>query len=431
MIRKLILAVILILLNTGLCLAQNNFVEGYVVTHSGDTLKGLIDNKEPDYTVDAVNFRGEDGAEAIFRPEDITGFFFPGREYYESYSVSMDLSPVKITELAQSDIRRIVPDTVVFLQLLVKGMASLYFLMDRNEKEHFYIRKDSDTLTELQIKYFLRRSSEYSSRNTNVLIRQENYKGQLSLLLNDCNEVKSLITSTPYERDPLMKLIKKYNECTGNPALVLATMKLVPRFRIGLGVAPTLTTLSLDGYESIEKNEIDFSSSIGYYGGVSLHLVLPRKLGKWSVVNEIGYKAYKSSGSATKPGNFPYKYDYNFYFDLGYLKLYTMMKYMYTGWKVKPFLQAGMSNGYALKKTNTLTKRTYSSYSSETTTGDIFEGDAFRSYEFGVVGCVGAEYHHLGLEVRYEWSNGVSGALGIPMDVNTWFFILSYTFSNP
>jgi len=46
-----------------LCLAQNNFVEGYVVTHSGDTLKGLIDNKEPDYTVDAVNFRGEEGAE--------------------------------------------------------------------------------------------------------------------------------------------------------------------------------------------------------------------------------------------------------------------------------------------------------------------------------------------------------------------------------
>jgi hypothetical protein len=81
-----------------------------------------------------------------------------------------------------------------------------------------------------------------------------------------------------------------------------------------------------------------------------------------------------------------------------------------------------------VKTANTVVNTVYSSYSSDTTTGDIFEGDAFRKYEFGITGGLGAEFKHVGLEVRYEWSNGASGVSGTTMDVNSWFFIFSYTF---
>jgi len=61
------------------------------------------------------------------------------------------------------------------------------------------------------------------------------------------------------------------------------------------------------------------------------------------------------------------------------------------------------------KTINTCEIRTHTSTCSKTTNSDLFEGDDFRRYEFGLSDGPGAEYRHCGIEVRYEWSNGASG----------------------
>jgi hypothetical protein len=109
-----------------------------------------------------------------------------------------------------------------------------------------------------------------------------------------------------------------------------------------------------------------------------------------------------------------------------YLKLNTMFRFKYPVGKVFVFVNAGMSNGYALKETNQiLEEKKY--YSSETTR----ESEALyvtRLYEQGLIGGLGAKYDKYSFEFRYERGNGMSAMINLNSITTRYLFLIGYKF---
>jgi hypothetical protein len=85
-----------------------------------------------------------------------------------------------------------------------------------------------------------------------------------------------------------------------------------------------------------------------------------------------------------------------------------------------------MSNSYAVAKDNSYTKTTNDQPKPTTETGPAIA--SLKSYEAGFICGLGACFKGMGLEVRYEWANGMSGYAGFTGSENSLTFMLSYTF---
>ncbi len=100
-------------------LGQKNLKPGYVIDLKNDTLYGFIDNRGYIYNSEKCVFYGSLTSEpVIYLPGEIKGYRFPGSSFYISHSVLLG-------------------DTVkeVFLEYIVKGIISLYYLKEPN-KDH-------------------------------------------------------------------------------------------------------------------------------------------------------------------------------------------------------------------------------------------------------------------------------------------------------
>lgn len=374
--------------------AQSNYIEGYVVTLSQDTLRGLIDNKDWERSPKYIKFRKDQAAEPIvYHPGQISAFYLSTNEYYLARSVSIDKSPVDVSRMTPRAQPLVVKDTV-FLQASATGKVSLYYYVDESMKEHFYVQKEGSALDELILKRML--------NEQNQLIVLERYKGQLSFYLSDCSEAQKAATRVTLQQSKLQKLITDYNVCvggkgagtSGNYSRKLEKLAIKP----GLIVGYARTALSFRG--SYLEN-IDFSSSKNPVLGASLNIGLLRSLRQWSLHNELLYRPYKLSGIE--------KIVEEIVFDLSYLKLVTMIRWKYPFGLVRPFVNLGMANSFALvAKSNAL--------------------EDLRTYEFSLNGGLGAAIKKMSVEVRFERGNGISPFINLQSPTQTIYFILGYQF---
>jgi hypothetical protein len=113
-------------------------------------------------------------------------------------------------------------------------------------------------------------------------------------------------------------------------------------------------------------------------------------------------------------------------FGYAYLKLNNMIRFKYPVGKTFVFINAGMSNGYALKEINQVhSDRKF--YSSETSEDDEALNDT-RRYEQGILAGLGAKYHKYSFEFRYEKGNGMSVMLNLNSITNRFLFLFGYKF---
>ena len=198
-------------------IAQRNFVSGYIVLKTGDTLKGTIDNrdwqKNPSYILFKESFSNEPKK---VTPLEVKSFFVSDKgDVYESHKVSMDISPYKEKDLLLSDASGnniIVEDTTAFLRVLVKGTATLYSFFDKSEKQHFYMSKKGEKYVQeliLQRGIYIRNSTKYFGENKLFL-------NQLSLL-NDCTKIP-INDPVEFTANSLTNFFVQYNLCVGDKA---------------------------------------------------------------------------------------------------------------------------------------------------------------------------------------------------------------------
>ena len=254
----------------------------------------------------------------------------------------------------------------------------------------------------------------------------ELFKGQLIVLLNDCPSLKPRIDRSEYTISGLRSIIIQYNQCQHASSEYIKTEEPI-KFKFGIVAGPTLIMVHYNGGGDYLTG-VKMTNCYDYLAGISFHVIFPRERAQWSLVNEIIYKPFSNTGSTQGTTPDYDRYRATFSFDMGYLKLNTLLRYEYPKGKIHPFADFGMSNGYAIKSKNsrTVDYLSWPTYSESITTEPALNGP--RLYEFGILGGLGITFWKMSGELRYEWADGMSPYTSLHGYENSLCFILEFRF---
>jgi hypothetical protein len=415
-LRKITLLVFGILM-FNVCFGQENYLQAYIVDHNGDTVHGFIDYRNWGKNPDRILFKNQLTDQPIVHtPLSIRNFCVVD-EVYASAKILNDLSPVITDELEYGKDPNLKPDTI-FLQSIVLGKKSLYLYKNTMGKELFYIGQDT-AFTLLEYKRYL------NEAEVTTVKENKRYLNQLAVYLNDCPTIQQDFKSLQYTRKSIEKLFLSYYKCVGSP-LTFHKKGGSSRTEFGVIAGLTFNNLEFDPALVYNRNEMDFSTTASYTLALFANIVLDRNQGKWSLYNELAFSPYKVEDYTTLYYNENNYTDYTMTFGYSYLKLNTMARFKYPVGKAFVFLNAGMSNAYAIHETNQVLaeKTDGSSVTSE-------KSDALyvtQRYEQGLLAGIGAVYDRYSFECRYERGNGMSAMINLDSKTTRYLFLLGYKF---
>ena len=414
--RKITLLVFGILM-FNVCFGQENYLQAYIVNHNGDTVHGFIDYRNWGKNPDRILFKNQLTDQPIIHtPLSIRNFSVVD-EVYVSAILLNDLSPYNVGELEHGKDPNLKPDTI-FLQSIVLGEKSLYLYKNSLGKELFYIGEDT-TFTLLEYKRYI------AEQYTTDVKENKRYLNQLAVYLNACPTIQKEFKSLKYVRKNLENLFLAYYKCTEtNYVFNKKEEKVTTEFGAVAGL--TFNNLHFDPALVYNRKEMAFSTTVGYSVALFADIILARNQGKWSLYNELAFSPYKVEDNMSVYLNENEYSNISMTFGYAYLKLNNMIRFKYPVGKTFVFINAGMSNGYALKEINQVhSDRKF--YSSETSEDDEALNDT-RRYEQGILAGLGAKYHKYSFEFRYEKGNGMSVMLNLNSITNRFLFLFGYKF---
>ncbi len=228
-------------LSTGFLNAQNDFRPGYIIKTTGDTLYGEIDYRGDLLMSSICKFKSIDNAINKYSPNDIIAFRFIDSKLYISKNVKS---------------RRI------FLEYLIKGNISIYYMRDKNG-DHYFMDKEGENLIEIPYKEEI-----ISVDNKQVLYESKQHIGILKLYMQDDPNIQSKIYSIKKpDHQSLIKLVKDYHNdvCEGEKCIIYERKQ--PFIKVNLEV--------LGGVVNFENVE-DLIDKFYFQGGIICHLWMPR-----------------------------------------------------------------------------------------------------------------------------------------------------------
>lgn len=380
--------------------SQENYVPGYIIKNSSDTLHGFIDYRDWIVNPREVNFKVNYGdTPSTFRPTDILEFGVQN-EVYEGGIINTEVSDIKPDKLSQDPALTIKVDTA-FLKALVKGEKSLYSYENAEQKVNFYIKKGSS----FELLIFKRYTV---SKYDKLLINEDKrYLGQLNLYLKDCSSISSRLENTSYIQKNLVSLFRHYYNCTSTAPSFQATRKKIhAQFGILAGASFTNIKFSKMNNSFYALNKSDYKLSSNMAAGIFLDLMMPGNQGKWSIYNELLYSSYAFDGSFKYIQSPQYTTTTSTELGFNYLKINNLLRYKYPVRQMYLFLNAGLSNGMAISETNhqkiVMQNPAYE---------QVSEGVAYydpRHFEQGYILGTGIKRKALSLELRFEKGNGIT-----------------------
>lgn len=190
---------------------------GYIVTTSGDTTRGLIDNMQWQRAPKRVRFaEDETTSPKTLGVEDIAGFGV-GDYVFERHVVNVDQRPVTLErEDPFSDITK--RDTL-FLQQLVNGSLKLY--ETNTNRQHFFVEGEEGELEELI--FFVRQFENGGAKR----VREERFYRQQLLNYRTLACVNASTDDVDYNRADLIEFVAS---CNVSPDVSLAATS-GPRYR--------------------------------------------------------------------------------------------------------------------------------------------------------------------------------------------------------
>ena len=380
--------------------AQENYLPASVVTLSGDTVKGQIDYKNWNRNPSAITFKENDNAEAISYDPSMIRSFAVANDVYKSAIVEIDKRYDDLRHIS-SDATIVTHTDTVFLNLVVGGSKPLYQFYDN--VHHFYIESGKNIELLKFRKYLTRRMNYATASEERVVGIVDIYTFQLEEYLKECPSISKMLADTKYDVLSLRKTFLNYYKCAGSePAYT--HKKELEKLEIGLLAGATSTSLNVTTTEAAVIARVDFPSSQNFTGGVFFDIILPRQRSRLSINNEFLYTSYKTSGT-WKTSSSDTRYDeYRFAFDYAYLKINNMARYKFLLKNATIFINAGVSNGLALKAE--YSSRLFHKY-------DEYESDReqpkdhTKKHEIGFFIGAGARKNRGSLELRAERSDGM------------------------
>ncbi|PTX10711.1 outer membrane protein with beta-barrel domain [Pontibacter mucosus] len=418
--KQLYTVLIFFTLNTS-AFAQQDFRKGYII-QNGDTLKGYVDYRGDRRSALVASFKPDlESRERSFGPDAIDGYGFEKEnKIFESKTVpatSPDTQPLSL-----------------FVNTLVKGHASIYYYRDAMDAEHYYLSMNDGALVELL-------EQEYYHRDPGT---GRNYKVTRKLFSNTLANAFSACNSLSEERfqrlrlsaNSLTDIALEYNRCVNPASLVHEQEKRKVKVTIGPVVAFTSSSLTFKGDTYLSRSSFtDESPTVA--GGVATNFTVPQLSEKVSLQVELLYVPNKFYALLEEKKSFGSTTTYETMFDLAYLKLPVQVRYTYPRGQLRPFLNAGLVVGHAIKDENQVLRSTgYGAPESQPSSYPAIPGngmsDGFRRFTQGLTAGAGLAYPFqkgtVSLEARYERNNGMSYINGISSTVSTLYIMLGYGF---
>lgn len=399
---------------------QYNYTTGFIVNNSGDTLKGLIDNRSWRKNPESIQFKTNAESPTIsYSPIDIRAFAIDGGSYYESRTLDIDHTPYRLNDLAYNDAPVIRRETV-FLQVLIKNNLSLFYLYDADAKTHFFVEKKGITIQELVLKRVLKNEG-----GKLFLQELDEYKGQLIKFITDCSELQSQLSALAFNTKALTKFVMDYNACSTeqNPSnYVQRSEKFQLQLGILAGYSFTKPKFISDSYIGLTNSDFEVSSDP--YFGIALNIVPPWNRRRWGLYNEFAYRAYSSQGSYIENKGEGLQTSFDNEFELSYIRFNTFLRYQMTDLKFYPFFQIGIGNGFLLKEKNVQVRVTQRFNMMDTEVLPMLKD--IRGNEQALLFGAGVGWKRLNIELRFETGNGISFYNDLGTPTRSLFLIANY-----
>ncbi|MHC2991499.1 hypothetical protein OB13_07840 [Pontibacter sp. HJ8] len=411
---KHIYFVLLFALFTVQAFAQKDFRPGYIV-QQGDTVKGLVDYRGNTRSAKLTTFKlTPEAAEQEYTPVDIAGYGFPEEnKYFESKTI-----PASDTQPVQK----------LFVNVLIKGKASIYTHRDSFHQDHYYLSKDDGELTELTQKEYTR-IDPVTKKNHRVV--EQTYLGTLAAAFYDCKEPnEAQIKGVKLMASSLIAIAKRYNQCVAPEQTVLKENKSRTRITVGPVLGYTYSNLTFGG--SSYLSEITFNNELPLSAGLAFNVAVPNLSEKLTIQIDALLVAAKFEGSVEQGPHYGRSNNYQTNFDMLYVKLPVQLRYTYPHGLLRPFVNGGPMLGYILKDTNETHKESYMGGSSYTETTPAIPPGYLRPLLQGLTAGTGIHIPLQGksvtLEARYEINSGLTYSQSMVSSINAFYLLLTYGF---
>lgn len=365
--KKLELTLIIILISGTIVSGQDDFRDGFIITRGNDTLRGKVDYRSNLKNYESCVIKNEKGTFEYY-PDQINGFGYVNDKFFSSQIVKGS-----------------------FVEVLVLGKISLY-----RTRKNFLLKK-GDNFYELESK------KKEIVVDGQLGIREDNkWKGITSYLISDClSNSNYLITDLDLDEKSLIKLITKYNKCSGEEFTEFKARKPWTQVDLGLSVGIVRSGIKTSDESGSFSYLNDSYSSIDPSIGFLIAISSPRLNERIAFQSELHF--IKSSYSALVEFNGTYKAFYDTFIDLSTLSVPLSLKYSFPEKRYGVYFQGGVDFDYHLKsQTRLLSEKVYGNVVQTFPEAEAFE---IRNSQIGIWAGMGLlksfEHIRLSISVRY------------------------------
>jgi Outer membrane protein beta-barrel domain len=381
---KKLLSLILLVSIAEFSFSQTDYRNGYVITNVYDTLFGLVDYREKTKAHKSCNFKvSKDQNVVSYEPGSIFGYGFKNDRFFQSKEISIKNQASQI----------------VFLEVIVKGLVSLYKFEDT-----YFVEKNNDGIQQLknETKEVLIYDSKYSKK-TNQHI------STLNMLLYDCVEIKTEVQKVKLGERLLGTLIENYNRCKGQSSTTFKAKKPWSKAIIGLTGGLNFSQLKFDANSGYEHLAGDLEISKSPVIGLSLDILSPRLSERISFHGDLLYSNSKyynytlySSSSAVERNYVT--------IELQQLKVPIGIRYTFPEREFIPYFNAGIVSTIHLSSNSKWVQEIESNSIVKTRENEAL---VIKNKQFGLWGGLGVlksvnNKFDAFLELRYEQTNGIA-----------------------
>ena len=417
-VKKFFLLLLIISYGTSLH-AQKDMIPGYVVTtlkktETFDTLRGFI-RERSNWSRPYIDFaRTADGPTEQIPIAGVKMFYLKTYDaYYYVAMLDLDKKPRETSNLEPTPGRRIVFDTVL-LHLVVRGTVNLYEYKDETDKQHFFVRKKTEPIQELDYVRF---------KKDVKFVEMRFYVETLRSMLADCDKVKT--TDVRYDEKSFAKAINEYNSCFSTSNYTAENVGTKVRIGVFAGSGPT--TVHFKGNDrkaSQDANAPDskFSNTTSIFGGLSVEMMSKSAVSRMIPAFNIMYQ--KTGTSTASNQNLVSKID-----------LTSKFSFLHTGFGVKLLLNQRHNIKFYLKGNGNLAflvNHQTSYISTNLYTHEVSKPAVFaipKKLGFSAGGGAGVSFGRLDAEINYL-TNLVSTDAAPQCQLGTVYLAIALRFIN-
>ena len=317
--RKVLLGIVCFLFCSFSAIAQqSNYLKGYIITNSNDTIYGEISLRTDKINGSECRFRtSAEESPKVYYPGSILAYRYTPGKFYVSRTVEIGNAP-----------------ETVFLEYLIEGGLNLFYY--RSSLYTYYFLEGADKkLVAMDNKRVERWLDSPTGMKKYEGINQ-NYKGLTATMMRDWTLAQERVVNLKLDHKDMVKIVVDYNDavCTEDSCVVYWSNNPTP-----LKVSYALFAGNISGFPIYNSK----SNGDGYQAGVQFLFNSPRFSKSLNLLAELNYTHITSDRL------------YGAYQDKGTFKTSShgldvriMGRYSFGSARVRPFAEAGFLFTFSL-----------------------------------------------------------------------------------